>query len=118
MSGGVSWSRSGTVLRALRFLPCARSPFHRERRRTFFVENKAGAAGTIGIASVVLSAPDGYTLVANATTYALLPHIFRAYAESIGAEPGLWDAAAFARNLRERTAFWGKVAANTAFEKQ
>lgn len=42
----------------------------------------------------------------------------RAYSESIGAEPGLWDAAAFARNLRERTAYWGKVAANTAFEKQ
>ncbi|POR07746.1 tripartite tricarboxylate transporter substrate binding protein [Diaphorobacter sp. LR2014-1] len=263
--------------------------------QTFFVENKAGATGTIGIASVVQSAPDGYTLVANDTTYALLPHIFRklpfdhdkdllpvgafvfapmalavrndsawkslddllkaaraepgklnygtggagtmphfasealgiatgarfmhipfkgageatqallsgtidfqiastpgiigqvkggtarllaisgerrlpalpqvptfaeaglkgygvvnftglwapkgtpadvtarlqqeiatamasadmrAYSESIGAEPGLWDAAAFARNLRERTAYWGKVAANTAFEKQ
>lgn len=263
--------------------------------QTFFVENKAGATGTIGIASVVQSAPDGYTLVANDTTYALLPHIFRklsfdhekdllpvgafvfapmavavrsdsalkslddllkaaraepgkvtygtggagtmphfasealgiatgarfmhipfkgageatqallsgtidfqiastpgiigqvkggkarllaisgerrlpalsqvptfaeaglpgygvvnftglwapkgtpaevtarlqkeiatamassdmrAYSESIGADPGMWDAAAFARNLSERTSFWGKVAANTAFEKQ
>jgi len=45
--------------------------------QSFFVENKAGATGTIGIASVVQSAPDGYTLVANDTTYALLPHIFR-----------------------------------------
>ena len=45
--------------------------------QTFFVENKAGATGTIGIASAVQSAPDGYTLVANDTTYALLPHIFR-----------------------------------------
>lgn len=42
----------------------------------------------------------------------------KAYSEGIGAEPGYWDAAAFARQLAERTAFWGKVAANTAFEKQ
>jgi tripartite-type tricarboxylate transporter receptor subunit TctC len=45
--------------------------------QTFFVENKAGATGTIGIASVVQSPADGYTLVANDTTYALLPHIFK-----------------------------------------
>lgn len=45
--------------------------------QTFFVENKAGATGTIGISSVVQSPADGYTLVANDTTFALLPHIFR-----------------------------------------
>jgi tripartite-type tricarboxylate transporter receptor subunit TctC len=45
--------------------------------QTFFVENKAGATGTIGVAQTVQSAPDGYTLVANDTTYALLPHIFK-----------------------------------------
>ncbi len=45
--------------------------------QTFIVENKAGATGTIGLSSVVQSAPDGYTLVANDTTYALLPHIFK-----------------------------------------
>jgi tripartite-type tricarboxylate transporter receptor subunit TctC len=45
--------------------------------QTFFVENKAGATGTIGISSVVQSVPDGYTLVANDTTFALLPHIFK-----------------------------------------
>lgn len=45
--------------------------------QTFFVENKAGATGTIGINQTVQSAPDGYTLVANDTTYALLPHIFK-----------------------------------------
>ncbi len=42
----------------------------------------------------------------------------QAYAEGIGAEPGYWDAAAFARNLEERTAYWGKVATNAEFEKQ
>ncbi|MBC5768562.1 tripartite tricarboxylate transporter substrate binding protein [Ramlibacter albus] len=45
--------------------------------QSFFVENKAGATSTIGAMQVVQSAPDGYTLVANDTTYALLPHIFK-----------------------------------------
>lgn len=45
--------------------------------QTFFVENKAGATGTIGLTSVAQAAPDGYTLAANDTTWALLPHIFR-----------------------------------------
>lgn len=45
--------------------------------QTFYVENKAGATGTIGLAAVVQSPADGYTLAANDTTYALLPHIFK-----------------------------------------
>jgi len=45
--------------------------------QTFFVENKAGATGTIGVSQAVQSPADGYTLVANDTTYALLPHIFK-----------------------------------------
>lgn len=45
--------------------------------QSFFIENKAGATGTIGAMSVVQAAPDGYTLLANDTTYALLPHIFK-----------------------------------------
>lgn len=45
--------------------------------QTFFVENKAGATGTIGLATVVQAPADGYTLAANDTTYALLPHIFK-----------------------------------------
>ncbi len=45
--------------------------------QTFLVENKAGATGTIGLASVVHAPADGYTLAANDTTYALLPHIFK-----------------------------------------
>ncbi|HEY0821208.1 MAG TPA: tripartite tricarboxylate transporter substrate binding protein [Rhizobacter sp.] len=45
--------------------------------QAFFVENKPGAAGTIGIAAAVQAPADGYTLVANDTTYALLPHIVR-----------------------------------------
>lgn len=45
--------------------------------QTVFVENKAGATGTIGVSQTVQSPADGYTLVANDTTYALLPHIFK-----------------------------------------
>lgn len=45
--------------------------------QTFYVENKAGATGTIGISAVVQAPADGYTLVANDTTFALLPHIFK-----------------------------------------
>ena len=45
--------------------------------QTFFVENKAGATGTIGLSAVVQAPADGYTLAANDTTFALLPHIFK-----------------------------------------
>lgn len=45
--------------------------------QAFFVENKAGATGTIALSQAVQAAPDGYTLVANDTTHALLPHIFK-----------------------------------------
>lgn len=45
--------------------------------QSFIVENKPGASSTIGAMQVARSEPDGYTLVANDTTYALLPHIFK-----------------------------------------
>ncbi|MEJ8836816.1 Bug family tripartite tricarboxylate transporter substrate binding protein [Ramlibacter sp. AN1133] len=45
--------------------------------QTFFVENRAGATGTIGAQQVAKAEADGYTLMANDTTYSLLPHIFR-----------------------------------------
>ncbi|NRF70553.1 tripartite tricarboxylate transporter substrate binding protein [Aquincola sp. S2] len=53
------------------------SKLQEQTGQTFFVENKAGATGTIGLSQVVQSAADGYTLAANDTTYALLPHIFK-----------------------------------------
>lgn len=45
--------------------------------QSFFVENKAGATGTIGAAQVAKAEADGYTLMANDTTFSLLPHIFK-----------------------------------------
>jgi tripartite-type tricarboxylate transporter receptor subunit TctC len=45
--------------------------------QSFIVENKPGATGTIGANLVAQALPDGHTLLANDTTYSLLPHIFK-----------------------------------------
>ena len=45
--------------------------------QSFFIENKAGATGTIGASQVAKAEADGYTLMANDTTFSLLPHIFK-----------------------------------------
>ncbi|HSW20638.1 MAG TPA: tripartite tricarboxylate transporter substrate binding protein [Ramlibacter sp.] len=45
--------------------------------QSFFVENRAGATGTIGAQQVARAEADGYTLMANDTTFSLLPHIFK-----------------------------------------
>jgi tripartite-type tricarboxylate transporter receptor subunit TctC len=46
----------------------------------FVIENKPGAAGTIGSQLVAKSPPDGYTLLANDMSYSLYPHVFRSLA--------------------------------------
>jgi tripartite-type tricarboxylate transporter receptor subunit TctC len=45
--------------------------------KSFFVENKTGASGTIGTDLVAKSKPDGTTFQVNDTTYAMLPHLFQ-----------------------------------------
>jgi tripartite-type tricarboxylate transporter receptor subunit TctC len=45
--------------------------------QSFIIDNKPGGTGTIGASSVARAEPDGYTLMANDTTYSLLPHIFK-----------------------------------------
>ncbi|MDB5795454.1 MAG: Twin-arginine translocation pathway signal [Noviherbaspirillum sp.] len=41
------------------------------------VENRAGASGNIGAEMVAKSAPDGHTLMVNAKTLAVAPHLYR-----------------------------------------
>jgi tripartite-type tricarboxylate transporter receptor subunit TctC len=48
-----------------------------QTKQSFFVENKVGASGTIATNFVAKAAPDGYTLLANDTTYAMLPSLFK-----------------------------------------
>jgi tripartite-type tricarboxylate transporter receptor subunit TctC len=43
----------------------------------FFVENKAGAGGTIGSDFVAKSRPDGYTLLLTATPFVITPHVYK-----------------------------------------
>lgn len=45
--------------------------------KSFYVENKVGASGTIGTDFVAKSKPDGTTFQINDTTYAMLPHLFK-----------------------------------------
>src|SRR5690349_17306232 len=40
------------------------------------VENRPGAGGTIGVASVAKSAPDGYVLLAHSSSYAVSPAVY------------------------------------------
>jgi tripartite-type tricarboxylate transporter receptor subunit TctC len=43
----------------------------------FFVENRAGAGGTIGSDFVAKSRPDGYTLLLTASPFVIAPHVYK-----------------------------------------
>ena len=46
--------------------------------QSFIVENRSGAVGTIGFASVARAKPDGYTLaVVPGGTFAMAPHLYK-----------------------------------------
>ena len=45
--------------------------------QSFVVENRPGGTGTIGALQVARADADGYTLMANDTTFSLIPHIFK-----------------------------------------
>lgn len=48
-----------------------------QTKQSFFVENKAGATGTIGTQFVARAPADGYTLLAIDNTYSVLPYVFK-----------------------------------------
>ncbi|MDP9877896.1 tripartite-type tricarboxylate transporter receptor subunit TctC [Variovorax boronicumulans] len=70
----VPYSPGGTTDYAARQIAQALSM---QTGKTFYVENKAGASGTIGSDMVAKAAPDGSTFLVNDTTYAMLPHLFK-----------------------------------------
>jgi tripartite-type tricarboxylate transporter receptor subunit TctC len=43
----------------------------------FFVENRAGAGGTIGSDYVAKARPDGYTLLLTASPFVIAPHVYK-----------------------------------------
>jgi tripartite-type tricarboxylate transporter receptor subunit TctC len=43
----------------------------------FIIDNRGGAAGTIGADAVAKSAPDGYTLMIHSATHVANPHLYR-----------------------------------------
>jgi tripartite-type tricarboxylate transporter receptor subunit TctC len=43
----------------------------------FFVENRAGAGGTIGSEYVAKAKPDGYTLLLTASPFVIAPHVYK-----------------------------------------
>lgn len=70
----VPYSPGGTTDYAARMLAKQMSEIS---GKSFVVENKPGASGTIATSSVMRSKPDGYSLLMNDTTYAMLPAVFK-----------------------------------------
>ena len=70
----VPYSPGGTTDYVARMLAKQMSEISKQ---SFVVENKPGASGTIATASVMRAKPDGYSLLMNDTTYAMLPAVFR-----------------------------------------
>jgi tripartite-type tricarboxylate transporter receptor subunit TctC len=49
-----------------------------ELGQTFLIDNRSGAVGTIGMASVARAEPDGYTFAAvPGSTFAMAPHLYK-----------------------------------------
>ena len=64
----------GTLDTAARLIA---AKLHDNWRQPVIVENRAGAAGTIGVDYVAKSAPDGHTLVLNSMLIVTTPHLQR-----------------------------------------
>jgi tripartite-type tricarboxylate transporter receptor subunit TctC len=71
----VPWAAGGSTDAVARILAAKLSS---DTGRSFVVDNRTGANGTIGFASVARARPDGYTLlVSTVSTYAMAPHLMQ-----------------------------------------
>ena len=71
----VPWAAGGSTDAVARILAARLSA---DVGRPFVVDNRTGANGTIGFASVARARPDGYTvLVCTVSTYAMAPHLYQ-----------------------------------------
>ena len=71
----VPWAAGGSTDAVARILAARLS---QDTGKSFVIDNRAGANGTIGFASVARARPDGYTLlVGTISTYAMAPHLYQ-----------------------------------------
>ncbi|WP_458095841.1 Bug family tripartite tricarboxylate transporter substrate binding protein [Roseomonas sp. WA12] len=71
----VPWAAGGSTDAVARILAARLS---QDTGRSFVIDNRAGANGTIGFASVARARPDGHTLlVGTISTYAMAPHLYQ-----------------------------------------
>lgn len=70
----VPWAAGGSTDAVARILAARLT---QDTGRSFVIDNRAGANGTIGFSSVARARPDGYTLlVGTISTYAMAPHLY------------------------------------------
>ena len=71
----VPWSAGGSTDAFARVLAARLST---DLKQPFVVDNRTGASGTVGMASVARAKPDGYTVVvAPNSTYAIAPNLYQ-----------------------------------------
>lgn len=70
----VPWATSGTVDMGARVIG---QKIAEQTGQPVVVENKPGASSTIGFSQVLKANPDGYTLIAFESSYAILPSLFK-----------------------------------------
>ena len=79
-----AWAQSGTMTLVVPFPPGGstdalarqlQGPLQTRLNRVVIVENKSGAAGSLGAAQVAKSAPDGSTLLVTFDSHAVIPSI-------------------------------------------
>jgi tripartite-type tricarboxylate transporter receptor subunit TctC len=70
----VPWATGGTVDMGARVIG---QKIAEQTGQSVVVENKPGASSTIGFSQVLKANPDGYTLIAFESSYAILPSLFK-----------------------------------------